>query len=126
MKLSNKYKRLINKYKRMLVENGFTVYEPIKYDTWFHYSKNGKFGYCQVSDGETYLSMPYKGSREVGLGIVYENTLDELELEDFEKALDIERYNYINLNEVKMYTSEEEFNKEALWYDYKKLTSQAK
>ena len=110
----------------MLLKNGFVVYEPIKYDTWFHYSKHGRYGYCQVSDGESHISMPYRKSRENGSGVVYRMTFDELELEDFEKALDIESYDSIDWDKIDLYESEEEFDKETLWYEYKKLTLEAK
>ena len=114
--------KLINKYKKMLAENGFIIYEPIKYHTWFNYSKDGKFGYCQVVDGESYLAIIFIPSVKQGTRKIYKETTNELILKDFEETLKPENYIFANWNKIKMYESEEDFIKKNIWYEYRKLT----
>jgi hypothetical protein len=60
---------LLNSFANQLLNNGFRLLVPVKPSTYFHYEKDGKIGYCQVSYwGGLAFSTVHKPATGIGTG----------------------------------------------------------
>lgn len=56
-------------YGQLLMDAGFTIIAPVEPSTWFHFYKDGNFGYVQYEKWRGYsFSSTHKPCRECGTG----------------------------------------------------------
>lgn len=105
----------LNEFATLLAENGFTIISSFdenkpSFNSYFNFSKNGYFGYCQKERFEGFsLSTVNKPCREYGTGHNYRKGWDILTLEHADGVLSYCKSLILTCKAIVNYSSLEKF-----------------
>jgi hypothetical protein len=108
--VNNTSAETLTEFAQLLKDNGFTVLLPKKYTTWFHFFKDGKFGYVQF-DKYASFSTVHKPCKQCGTGFGVTDEWSGLTIDNAIKALMFAPHwaNTSDVAAVRKYNSIDEF-----------------
>jgi len=113
----------IKEYKKLLKENGFKIFSVGENENWFRFEKDGKLGYCELSDRGFNFSTVHKPNLITGTGfLIYREIIKPA----IQHAIDCFVFaptwaKITDIESVKKYENMEEYLKKETILNYKEL-----